>query len=61
MCFGFFVGGEKGSMEDIMYFSGGGKVEVVGEWRKHLEYFEGSLLFGGQFPRQIVEAKVSCF
>ena len=36
-------------------------METVGEQGKHLRYFEGSLSFGGQFPRGVVETKVGHF
>ena len=34
---------------------------MVGEQGKHLRYFKGSLSFGSQFSRGIVEMKVHCF
>ena len=34
---------------------------MVCEWGKHLRYFKGSLSFGSQFPRGVVEMKIGCF
>ena len=34
---------------------------MVGERGKHLRYFKGSLSFGGQFPRGVVEMKIGSF
>ena len=34
---------------------------MVGEGGKHLRYFKGSLLFGSELPRGIVETEVCCF
>ena len=34
---------------------------MVCEWGKHLRYFKGSLSFGSQFPKEVVEMKIGCF
>ena len=34
---------------------------MVSEGGKHLRYFKGSLSFGSQFPREVVEIKIGCF
>ena len=34
---------------------------MVGEWRKDLRDFKGSLLFGSWFPRGIVEMEICHF
>ena len=34
---------------------------MVCERGKHLRYFKGSLLFGSQCPRGVVEMKIGCF
>ena len=36
-------------------------MEMVGEQRKYLRYFKGSLSFGGQFPGGVIEMKIGCF
>ena len=48
-------------MEHVMDSPGGGKLELISDWRNSLIDHKGAMTFRGEFGRPIREVKILCF